>query len=147
MIGSMIGFLIFNLRFVGKKRAVFLGDHGSNMIGFWVAWAAIFSSQSSIYQIMPITTVWFVAIPLLDCIGLIVSRKARGISWSTPGRDHIHHKLMNKYSPDGALGAIIVACVFSWCCCCYCRKAMGCSYFICIICFVCFCILFLCVLL
>ena len=111
MIGSMIGFLMFNLRFVGKKRAVFLGDHGSNMIGFWVAWAAIFSSQSSIYQIMPITTVWFVAIPLLDCIGLIVSRKARGISWSTPGRDHIHHKLMNKYSPDGALGAIIVACV------------------------------------
>ena len=111
MIGSMIGFLIFNLRFVGKKRAVFLGDHGSNMIGFWVAWAAIFSSQSSIYQIMPITTVWFVAIPLLDCIGLIVSRKARGISWSTPGRDHIHHKLMNKYSPDGALGVIIIACV------------------------------------
>ena len=111
MIGSMIGFLIFNLRFVGKKRAVFLGDHGSNMIGFWVAWAAIFSSQSSIYQIMPITTVWFVAIPLLDCIGLIVSRKARGISWSTPGRDHIHHKLMNKYSPDGALGVIIIACI------------------------------------
>lgn len=111
LIGSMLGFLIFNLKIFGTKRAVFLGDHGSNLIGFWVAWAAIFSSQSSIYQIMPITTVWFVAIPLLDCIGLIVSRKARGISWSTPGRDHIHHKLMNKYSPDGALGVIIIACV------------------------------------
>ena len=34
LIGSMIGFLVFNLRIVGKKRAVFLGDHGSNFIGF-----------------------------------------------------------------------------------------------------------------
>ena len=40
MIGSTIGFLFFNLRIVGKKRAVFLGDHGSNLIGFWVSWAA-----------------------------------------------------------------------------------------------------------
>ena len=37
IIGSMIGFLIFNLRIFGKKRGVFLGDSGSNLIGFWVA--------------------------------------------------------------------------------------------------------------
>ena len=103
LIGAMIGFLIFNLRIVGKKRAVFLGDHGSNMIGFWVAWSAIYASQTEIYKIDPMTMIWFVAIPLLDCIGLIVSRRKRGISWSTPGRDHIHHKLMNRFSPEGTL--------------------------------------------
>ena len=110
MIGSTIGFLFFNLRIVGKKRAVFLGDHGSNLIGFWVAWAAIFASQSTLYEMQPITMIWFVAIPLLDCLGLIVSRRSRGISWATPGRDHIHHKLMNRFSPEGTLLVILLIC-------------------------------------
>jgi len=108
LIGAIIGFLFFNLRVVGKKRAVFLGDHGSNMIGFWVAWIAIYASQTEIYQIDPMTMIWFVAIPLLDCIGLIVSRRKRGISWTTPGRDHIHHKLMNRFSPEGTLVIILL---------------------------------------
>ena len=110
MIGSTIGFLFFNLRIVGKKRAVFLGDHGSNLIGFWVAWAAIFASQSTLYEMQPMTMIWFVAIPLLDCLGLIVSRRSRGISWTTPGRDHIHHKLMNRFSPEGTLLVILLIC-------------------------------------
>jgi UDP-GlcNAc:undecaprenyl-phosphate GlcNAc-1-phosphate transferase len=108
IIGSMIGFLIFNLRFFGKKRGVFLGDSGSNLIGFWVAWCAIYSSQNSIYQVETITMLWFVSIPLLDCIGLIFSRLVRGISIASPGRDHIHHKLMLNYSPEGSLGIILI---------------------------------------
>ena len=108
IIGSMIGFLIFNLRFFGKKRGVFLGDSGSNLIGFWVAWCAIYSSQNTIYQVEAITMLWFVSIPLLDCIGLIFSRLVRGISIASPGRDHIHHKLMLNYSPEGSLGIILL---------------------------------------
>jgi len=111
IIGSIIGFLIFNLRIVGKRRAIFLGDHGSNLIGFWVAWTAILSSQNSLYEIEPISMVWFVAIPLLDCLGLIISRISRGESWATPGRDHIHHKLMNRLSSEGALIVIIFICI------------------------------------
>jgi len=108
IIGSMIGFLIFNLRFFGKKRGVFLGDSGSNLIGFWVAWCAIYSSQNPIYQVEAITMLWFVSIPLLDCIGLIFSRIIRGINITSPGRDHIHHKLMLNYSPEGSLGIILL---------------------------------------
>ena len=108
IIGSMIGFLIFNLRFFGKKRGVFLGDSGSNLIGFWVAWCAIYSSQNTMYQVEAITMLWFVSIPLLDCIGLIFSRLVRGISFTSPGRDHIHHKLMLKFSPEGTLGIILI---------------------------------------
>ena len=74
IIGSMIGFVLFNLGVFGRKRGVFLGDSGSNLVGFWVAWVAVYASQSEIYIIEPITILWFVAIPLLDCIGLIYSR-------------------------------------------------------------------------
>jgi UDP-GlcNAc:undecaprenyl-phosphate GlcNAc-1-phosphate transferase len=108
IIGAMVGFLIFNLRFFGKKRGVFLGDSGSNLIGFWVAWCAIYSSQNTLYQVEAITMLWFVSIPLLDCIGLIFSRLVRGISIASPGRDHIHHKLMLYYSPEGSLGIILL---------------------------------------
>ena len=108
IIGSMIGFLIFNLRFFGKKRGVFLGDSGSNLIGFWVAWCAIYSSQNLMYGVEAITMLWFVAIPLLDCVGLIFSRMIRGIGIASPGRDHIHHKLMLNYSAEGTLGIIVM---------------------------------------
>ena len=40
--------VIFNLKIFGKKRGVFLGDNGSNLIGFWVAWSAIYCSQNAI---------------------------------------------------------------------------------------------------
>ena len=108
IIGSMIGFLIFNLRIFGKKRGVFLGDSGSNLIGFWVAWSAIYCSQNITYDCDPIIMVWFVAIPLLDCIGLIFARLKKGISISSAGRDHIHHKLMNRYSPEQTLLIILI---------------------------------------
>ena len=108
IIGSIIGFLLFNLEIFGKRRSVFLGDHGSNLIGFWVAWSAIYASQNSIYQAEPITMVWIIAIPLLDCIGLIFSRISNGISWSKAGRDHIHHKLMIKYTSEKSLLIILI---------------------------------------
>tara|TARA_B100001057_G_scaffold390314_1_gene398259 strand:+ start:200 stop:1261 length:1062 start_codon:yes stop_codon:yes gene_type:complete len=108
VIGSILGFLVYNLRIIGKKRAVFLGDSGSNILGFMVAWVAIYCSQNEFYDINPITMVWFVAIPLLDCIGLIISRTLRGISWAAPGRDHIHHKLMLRFSSEYSLLILVM---------------------------------------
>ncbi len=108
VIGSILGFLFYNLRIIGKKRAVFLGDSGSNFLGFMVAWVAIYCSQNESYNVNAITLVWFVAIPLLDCIALIISRTIRGISWAAPGRDHIHHKLMLKFSPEFSLFILVI---------------------------------------
>ncbi len=108
VIGSILGFLVFNLRIIGKKRAVFLGDSGSNVLGFMVAWVAIYCSQNQSYDVTAMTMVWFIAIPILDCIGLIISRTLRGISWAAPGRDHIHHKLMLRFSPDLSLLILVL---------------------------------------
>ncbi len=113
IIGSMIGFIIFNLRMFGKRRGVFLGDSGSNLIGFWVAWSAIYASQNQLYDIQPITLVWFVAIPFLDCIGLVFTRLKRGKSWASAGRDHIHHKLMERHSPEKTLIVILLITFFT----------------------------------
>ena len=107
IIGSTLGFVIFNLGFLGKKRGVFLGDSGSNLIGFWVAWIAVYASQNQNYFIEPITMLWFISIPLLDCVGLIFSRIKKGLSWSTAGRDHIHHKLLKRFTSRQTLIIIL----------------------------------------
>jgi UDP-GlcNAc:undecaprenyl-phosphate GlcNAc-1-phosphate transferase len=91
--GSIIGFLFYNLGFLGNKRRVFLGDNGSTFLGFFVAWTCINYSQGESSLIMPVTCLWIVAIPLLDCIGVMAHRIMQGVLPFNAGRDHIHHKL------------------------------------------------------
>ena len=107
-IGAILGFMAYNLGYLGKKRRVFLGDSGSNYIGFTVAFLCIAYSQDS-QIINPVTALWLVAIPLLDCLGVIVSRVKKGLMPFTPGRDHLHHKLLDKgYSPKNILYIFIL---------------------------------------
>ncbi len=96
-IGAILGFLIYNLGYLGKKRRVFLGDSGSNMLGFAVAFICIEYSQNVNHTsyINPVTALWLVAIPLIDCVTVLISRILNGIMPFRPGRDHLHHKLLN----------------------------------------------------
>ncbi len=96
-IGSILGFMAYNLGYLGKKRRVFLGDSGSNMLGFSVAFICIEYSQNINHSsyINPVTALWLVAIPLIDCISVVISRALKGIMPFRPGRDHLHHKLLD----------------------------------------------------
>ena len=107
LMGVLMGFLAYNLGWLGKKRRAFLGDSGSNSIGFAVAVLCIYYSQgysASGYIINPVTSLWLVAIPLLDCLGVIISRAIKGVMPFRPGRDHFHHKLLDQgFSPKQIL--------------------------------------------
>ena len=96
-VGAVVGFLAYNLGYLGKKRRVFLGDSGSNMLGFAVAFICIEYSQDINHTsyINPATALWLVAIPLLDCIVVLLSRILKGIMPFRPGRDHLHHRLLD----------------------------------------------------
>ena len=110
-IGALLGFLIYNLGYFGKKRSVFLGDHGSNAIGFLIAMVLISASQVD-QTINPVTALWLVALPLLDCLGVIISRILKGIQPFRPGRDHLHHKLLDiGFSSESILGIFILSTV------------------------------------
>ena len=96
-IGAILGFLAYNLGYLGKKRGVFLGDSGSNMLGFAVAFICIEYSQNINHSsyINPVTALWLVALPLVDCITVMVSRSLKGMMPFRPGRDHFHHRLLD----------------------------------------------------
>ena len=82
---------------MGKKRRVFLGDSGSNILGFAVAFICVEHSQNINHSsyLNPVTALWLVAIPLIDCITVLTSRLLKGIMPFSPGRDHLHHKLLD----------------------------------------------------
>jgi len=91
----LLAFLFLNFRApVNKPALIYLGDSGSTMLGFILAWLLIESSQGGTEQVMPATiALWFMAIPLMDTVFLFIARPLAGKSPFEPGTDHLHHLL------------------------------------------------------
>lgn len=111
---GLLGFLVYNLGLFGAKRSVFLGDNGSNFLGFLVAWSCIYYSSETMGLINPVTALWLVSIPLWDCIHLIYQRSVSGKGPFEGDRRHFHHILFDKTSLTGnwPLFAILISCLF-----------------------------------
>ncbi len=92
---AVLGFILFNMRSPWRSRAaVFMGDSGSMMLGFLVAWFAIDLTHRASPAFTPITAVWILAIPILDTVSLMIRRIGRGQSPFAPDREHLHHVLL-----------------------------------------------------
>lgn len=92
---ALYPYLMANLGLLGRKAKVFLGDSGSVVLGYLIAWTLIVLSQSSPRHISPGLVLWCVALPVMDTLAVIFRRLKRGVSPFTPDRTHIHHLLMN----------------------------------------------------
>ena len=95
-IGCLAAFLVLNFRAPVKKPAlIYLGDSGSTMLGFILAWMLIEASQGFEERVIPATVaLWFLAIPLMDTVYLFIARPLTGKSPFEPGTDHLHHLLV-----------------------------------------------------
>lgn len=109
---AVAGFLAWNLRRPGLARAeVFLGDAGSMLLGFIIAWTAVRLSQSPDHPVSPVLGPWTIALPLIDCCSLILRRLRQGRSPFAGDREHLHHLLLDAgYSQTSiAVGGIAVS--------------------------------------
>jgi UDP-GlcNAc:undecaprenyl-phosphate GlcNAc-1-phosphate transferase len=109
---AVLGFLCWNLRRPGLARAeVFLGDAGSMLLGFIIAWTAIRLSQNPAHPVSPVLGPWTIALPLIDCCSLIIRRLRQGRSPFAGDREHLHHLLLDAgYSQTTiAVGGMIVS--------------------------------------
>jgi len=112
-IGALVGFLFFNMRLFGRKRArVFMGDSGSLMVGFIIAWFAVDATQGNGRTLTPVVVLWFLAIPLWDTVSLMVRRVLKGESPFHPGHDHLHHILQRAGYSHCQVVFIILALAF-----------------------------------
>ncbi|MCX5519511.1 MraY family glycosyltransferase [Kaistia defluvii] len=100
LMAVVLGFLVFNLRRPGLRRAIaFMGDAGSMMLG--CAIAAIIVELSShtatvegSLERFP-SLLWLVAIPVIDTASLMIRRPLAGRSPMAADREHLHHLLLD----------------------------------------------------
>ena len=102
--GVTAGFLVMNLRHRWQLQAqVFLGNSGSAIVGFGLAWLAARISQSTESASSTLFTPWFLALPMIDAVVVVARRLVRRRSPFHGDRDHLHHLLLDAgYSPTQA---------------------------------------------
>jgi len=96
---AVFGFLLLNARFPWNTRArVFLGDSGSMLLGFLLAWCFIALGNDRPYAagraFMPMTAVWLFAVPLLDTTVQIWLRRRAGLPVFGADQHHLHHAFL-----------------------------------------------------
>lgn len=97
VISSILAFLTLNFRRPWHKSAlVYMGDAGSTMLGFVIAWLLISGSQGEEAAFAPVYALWILAVPLFDTINLLIKRPLRGQSPFAPATDHLHHNLLSR---------------------------------------------------
>lgn len=89
--GACFGFLPHNL--LAQPARIFLGDGGSLPLGFAVAALAMIGAGSAApaWQAVALGLL-LVGVPALDTALVVVSRRRRGLSVLTGGRDHLTHR-------------------------------------------------------
>ena len=108
LIGSMLGFLYFNL----PKARLYMGDSGSLFLGYCLGFISVLFTwnknieTSWVFQIQPV--ILFFTIPLLDFTTVVISRLQSGKSPMTGGTDHISHRLLKKGYSDKSVLIIFV---------------------------------------
>ena len=96
---AVSGFLLLNARAPWNPRArIFLGDSGSMLLGFLLAWCFIALGNDRAYlaerAFMPMTAVWLFAVPLLDTATQIWRRWRAGLSPLGADQHHLHHAFL-----------------------------------------------------
>ncbi len=93
--GACVGFLPFNLR-PGKRAAVFMGDSGSQVIGFGLAALALASSWTTAGATLTsvLLPLLVLAIPILDTTLVTVRRTLERRPVTQGGTDHTSHRLV-----------------------------------------------------
>lgn len=89
---AAIPYLAANLGLMGRK--IFMGDAGSMVIGYLLAWTLIRLSQEPGSHLSPVDVLWCVALPVLDTLAVMYRRLRQGKSPFKPDRGHIHHILL-----------------------------------------------------
>ncbi len=89
---ATVGFLPHNF---AKKKKMFIGDTGSQFLGFSLAGLAILGVTKVAATFVILAPVMILAIPIFDTIFAIVRRTKNGQKIFVADRGHLHHRLLD----------------------------------------------------
>lgn len=93
--GALIGFLPYNF----NPAKTFIGDVGSDFLGFSLAVISILGIAKTYTAIVIVAPLIVLALPVFDTLFAIVRRIVKGKSLKAvimPDRGHLHHKILDK---------------------------------------------------
>lgn len=90
VMGAILGFLRYNTH----PARIFMGDGGSQFLGFSVGVLAIMLTQQLNPAFSPVVPVMILGLPILDTLMVMGQRIYEGRSPFSPDKNHIHHKLL-----------------------------------------------------
>jgi len=110
---AVVPYMAFNLGLMGRHNRVFLGDAGSMLLGLIAAWLVIRYTQGENIIFSPVTGLWFIAVPLIDMLAIVIRRSVNGKAPFHPDRNHLHHLFMDRGMSDRkallVIGALSIA--------------------------------------
>ncbi len=103
MIGSLLGFLVYNF----PPARLYIGDSGSNFVGLMVATTALYGFKVATFTSL-IIPLGILATPIIDVLFSILRRSFQKKNpFTTPDKDHLHHQLLKmKFSTKESLAVI-----------------------------------------
>lgn len=88
--GAICGFLRYNTH----PASVFMGDTGSQFLGFSLGYMVVVLTQDVNSAVSPMLLLLILGLPVLDTVSVMAQRIREGRSPFSPDRNHLHHKLL-----------------------------------------------------
>ncbi len=92
LVGATAGFLPYNF----NPAKTFMGDVGSNFLGFTLAVVAVLGSAKGYTIFAIVAPIIILGVPIFDMLFAIIRRLIKGQGITTPDKDHLHHRLLRR---------------------------------------------------
>lgn len=90
VMGGVFGFLRFN----SHPARVFMGDGGSQFLGFSLGVLAVLLSQRDNPALSPMVPLLLLGLPIADILVVFWKRASAGGNWFKATKNHVHHRLL-----------------------------------------------------
>jgi len=91
LIGCILGFLRYNT----YPARLFMGDGGSQLLGFALGALVVMLTQQINTAMSPVVILLILGLPILDTLHVMVRRLISGYSPFLADNNHVHHKLLS----------------------------------------------------
>jgi UDP-GlcNAc:undecaprenyl-phosphate GlcNAc-1-phosphate transferase len=88
--GGVMGFLRYN----GFPARVFMGDCGSQALGFTLGVLAVYHTQRANVAVSAVLPLLVIGMPIADIVAVLYQRIRGGMHWFRASRNHVHHRLL-----------------------------------------------------
>jgi UDP-GlcNAc:undecaprenyl-phosphate GlcNAc-1-phosphate transferase len=90
VLGGVVGFLRYNTH----PAKVFMGDGGSQFLGFTAAFLTVYLLENVNSALSRALPVLILGLPIMDILAVFAQRIYHGMNWFRASKNHVHHRLL-----------------------------------------------------